>query len=190
MTVIVALPEPQFGRTWIGSDRMTINCFDRRFALGGGKWVTRAPWAVGVSGAVRTLNLLDHEGDRIFAQANGPMDFTKAARAVLEEHGYKPNDHGSGVLSIKQCLLLARPGRLWEVDGDWSVVKQRPGELWACGSGADNALGVGFALRDQCPWTAREILLVAIDAAKEYDRDCGGEPWIACLTEQGVEVVT
>lgn len=177
MTVLVALNHPGRG-TIIGSDRRvstSYNYIDNVI-----KWVVGDTWAIGASGALRVLNLIELYKDDLLGNVGSPVEFTMNLGEMLSQSGVRlVADDDESVGSFQQSLLLANAESVFSIDGSMSVTPHKPGELVAAGSGFPFALGAGFATRTVKDPVAR--VRTAIQAACANDPSCGGEPWLCHL---------
>lgn len=177
MSIIAALWSEKADRAWIGSD--TMMCSGNLRQTVGPKWVVRQPWAAGIAGHLRTLNLFQHHGDELLHDLGGPYEFAQRARDLLRADGYSFEKNDAGPSMYGQMLILACPRGVWTVGGDFSVVATPAGRLWAEGSGRELALGAAHALLHAGVATAHdETVRHAIAAAIALDTTCGGSPWV------------
>lgn len=176
MSVIVGLRTSN-GETWIGSD--TLACADAMKITVGPKWVVRAPWAVGVAGHLRTMNVVDAHADKLLHDLASAYEFSDRLRDLLKSDGFHENGEAQGPLVFGQTTMLAHPTGLWALGGDFSLVRIADNELWAEGSGRELALGAGYAAQVTCMKQApEETVRLAIAAAIHFDVGSGGEIWI------------
>jgi ATP-dependent protease HslVU (ClpYQ) peptidase subunit len=184
MSVIVVLPSADGSRTWIGSDGMICSGMLRQEV--GGKWVVRPPWAVGVAGNLRTLNVLDERADQLLADLDGAHAFARRVRDLLKEDGYRSDEEGQGPVDFGQLMMLARPGAAWTIGCDFAIVAVPPGRLWAEGEGRELAVGAGHALLALArPLPEPEVLKAALEVAIALSVACGGAAWLAELSDAG-----
>ncbi len=185
MSVIVALPADGDRPTWIGSDSM-VHAGSLR--LTGRKWVVQGPWAVGVAGHLRTVNLIEQHAGDLFTDVADAFDFSCRMRAVLQQDGYQDAEDGRGPVELGQSFLLARQSGVWTIGNDFSVIRIPAGQLWAEGTGRELALGAAHALMAVRPRPSEsEIVRAAIEAAIAFDSSCGGPVWIEQLAGSGGE---
>ncbi len=182
MSVVVALTAPEGRSTWIGSDTLYAS---GSLKLVGPKWIVRPPWAVGVAGHLRSVNILEHHRENLLAELSGAYEFTRRIRELLREDGFHQDSEGQGPgpLGFGQTFILAHPEGAWTIASDFSIVPIPRGQLWAEGSGRELALGAAHA-RANCggKFTARDTVKRAIAAAIAFDTICGGEIWLEELT--------
>jgi len=77
-------------------------------------------------------------------------------------------------------LILARPGEVWSVAADFSVVAIEPGRLWAEGSGRELAIGAAHALVELGSGLAAEqVVRRAVETAMALETSCGGTAWVS-----------
>ncbi|MBW8269288.1 hypothetical protein [Caldovatus aquaticus] len=190
MSIIVALwlgtGRGGGGGTWVGSD--TVVCADNIRHAFGPKWVVRAPWAIGVAGHLRAANVLFRGAETLLEGLSGPDEFALRARALLQADGFRGGAEERGPLDLAQTLLLARPGGVWAIGADFSILPVPAGTVWAEGSGREVALGAGHALLRAAEAEGRRVdgaavLRHTLETAIALDITCGGEAWIRELAE-------
>ena len=181
MSVIAALTCSTSGSTWIGSD--TLMCSATLRQIVGPKWIRHRPWALGVAGHLRALNLFQYHAAELLGDLSHPFDFATRARELLKADGFTTEGNGSGgPIVYGQMLILARPGEVWAVAADFSVMALAPDRLWAEGSGRELAVGAGHALLTAgTDLTAEEVVRRAVDTAITYETSCGGTAWVDLL---------
>ena len=80
MSVIAALTCSTSGSTWIGSD--TLMCSATLRQIVGPKWIRHRPWALGVAGHLRALNLFQYHAAELLGDLSHPFDFATRAREL------------------------------------------------------------------------------------------------------------
>lgn len=173
MTIICAITDGK--KCFIGSDTQSV---------GGGvlmdcgpKWIVQGGWAVGVAGDQRLADII--RADDILRDLETPWQFTERLRASYKEYDVAPAERrDGGAPSYNSLYLLATPHRVWEVYECLAVTPVRDGKLWALGSGAQCALGAGYAMKRRQP---KQIVTMAVEAAIEICSRCGGDVWVECL---------
>jgi ATP-dependent protease HslVU (ClpYQ) peptidase subunit len=177
MSVIVALCSSESKSTWIASDTMVAS---GNLTLSiGSKWIVRKPWAVGVAGHLRTINVFQHHADELLRDLPDAYEFTRRARDFLKSDGYGEGTETDGPSHFGQMLLLACPDTVWTMGADFSVTPLPVDRLWAEGSGRDLAIGAGHALGTVHDGLSdRDVVRHAIETAIAYDSICGGTPWM------------
>lgn len=183
MSVVATLCSSRTGTTWIGSDTMVCSGNIRRII--GPKWVVRWPWAVGIAGHLRTINVVRQCTGELLENLSDAYEFAERAREFLRKDGYHDAKDNEGPLNFGQMLMLARPDKAWAVGTDFSVLELPVDTLWAEGSGRELALGAAYGL--QCAGSTlpeRNILEHALEAAILHDATCGGNAWSAELRAQ------
>jgi len=180
MSVIAAIASSKSRLTWIGSDTMV--CSGELKLINGPKWIVREPWAVGVAGHLRTINVFHHHANELLGNLPDPYEFSRRARDLLKSDGYGEGKDTDGPPQFGQMILLARPAAVWTVGADFSVMPLPEGKLWAEGSGRDLAIGAAHALLSvHGGLSERDVVRHAVEAAIIHDSNCGGSPWIAEL---------
>lgn len=166
MTIICAIPNGD--ETILGCDQKAGDF------LVPAKWIIRGQWAIGVSGAYRTQQLLERA---TLPETDDPFVLATWIRDTLSADGYKPADGDHDPPSLDGHILLATPGRVWMVHGCFATVEVYG--LAAIGSGREYALGAawmastpGFMNWDDRKWVVERAVMAAI--AKDRD-GCGGE---------------
>jgi ATP-dependent protease HslVU (ClpYQ) peptidase subunit len=180
MSVIVALCSSRSGSTWIASDTMVVSA---SLTLNiGPKWIIRGPWAVGVAGHLRTINVFQHNADELLGELPDAYEFARRARDLLKSDGYGEGTDTNGPAHYGQMLMLAHPDKVWTIGADFSVMQLPADTLWAEGSGRDLAIGAAHALRSvQGGLSDRDVVRQATETAIAFDSICGGTPWLAEL---------
>ena len=187
MTVLAAMHCSHSRSTWLASDTASSSG-DLRLLVGP-KWIVRGPWALGVAGHLRTMNLFEHHADSLFADLQGAYDFSQKARDLLRADGYVSAKEDTGPLEFGQALMLAHATGVWTVGSDFSFSPIPADTFWAEGSGRDLAIGAAHALNAaSIAVPAREVVRLAVEAALAYDFLCGGPAWIAELTADGLRL--
>lgn len=180
MSVIVALCSSRSESTWIASDTMVVSA-SLTLSIGP-KWIVREPWAVGVAGHLRTINIFQHHADALLGDLPAAYEFARRARELMKSDGYGEGEDSSGPAHYGQMLMLARPDAVWTIGADFSVMQLPTDTLWAEGSGRDLAIGAAHALRSvQSALSDRDVVRHATEAAIAYDSICGGPMWMAEL---------
>lgn len=180
MTVICAYTDGT--ETWIGSDRM-ISSSNEKW-IGPHKWHEAHGWAIGVAGAQRAVNMLERVKAEIFAEADSPFAIADRLVQRFAEYGIHScgTSHDNHTECFGQSLLLARKGEIWNFGFDLGFFQAPPNTLIAKGSGADYAMGAGYAaiaLHSQmkAPFNAsaaHQMMITAIGGAEKFDPYCAG----------------
>lgn len=183
MSVVAALCSSRTGTTWIGSDTMVCSGSIRRII--GPKWVVHWPWAVGIAGHLRTINVVRDNAGELLDDLSDAYEFAERVREFLRKDGYHDAKDNEGPVQFGQMLMLARPDRAWAVGTDFSVMELPFDTLWAEGSGRELALGAAYGLqRAGSSLPEKDILEHALGAAILYDTNCGGTAWSVELRAQ------
>lgn len=174
MTIICGL-QTEAG-TYIGCDS-SLTAGDRQLAANYQKWVLHRTWAVGFSGCWKVFNIICANKSYLLTGIKTPEDFIVKLEKTLRQNDV--GRHEDFVADYGQQLLIAkRNGPVWHVDSVLALSEIPENVLWSEGSGADLALGAGYALSNRPP---EERIRIAIDAAKEYCTGCGGDTWVRKL---------
>lgn len=180
MTVIAAICSSKSGSTWIGSDTMV--CSGDLKLIVGSKWILREPWAIGVAGHLRTINLFQHHVGTLLNDLPDVYEFARRARDILKSDGYGEGKDNDGPPQFGQMTMLARPDAVWTIGADFSVLPLPRDKLWAEGSGRDLAIGAAHALgTSHADLPDKDLVRCAIETAILYDSSCGGGPWLCEL---------
>lgn len=175
MTVLCALYDAEADELWLGcNDRATIG--DTPAPAAASKWLMFGDWVVGLSGDEGVYEqYLQVAGDGFPMETSNILDIFKFLRKTYDDFGLgqqKGNDTANsyGVDGI----IAHKSGRIWDFDSTLALSEVPAGRLWACGSGADYALGADFALRDSGR-SAKERVAYSVSAAIALDISCPGE---------------
>lgn len=182
MSVIAAMYSSRTRSTWVASDTMVSS--DSLRQIIGPKWIVRMPWAIGVAGHLRTINVFKHHAAELLENLTDAYEFAVRARDILKTDGYRDSEKGDGPPQFGQTLLLARCGGLWNIGADFSVIALPADQLWAEGTGRELALGAAHALLSSgANVPAGDVVRCAVEAAIAYDTTCGGKPWVEELVD-------
>lgn len=177
MSVIAAICSSKTGSTWIASDTMV--CSGNLQQDIGPKWIVREPWAVGVAGHLRTINVFHRRADDLLCDLPDAYEFATRARELLRADGFEDGKESDGPSRYGQMLILARPDAIWAVGADFSVMQLPTDRLWAEGNARDLAIGAAHALVSVHGGLAeKEVVRHAVETGILYDTSCGGEAWI------------
>lgn len=173
MTTLCAIHHD--GETWIGCD--TLICNGDVAVARAPKWIVKGGWAIGISGNVRTQNLLmNMEID--FTGHDNPFSLCETLKAILLNDGYESRGDPSGPRTYGQWFILVREDRIWSVAQDFSFIETPKFDLWAEGNGEAYALGAGYALlAADRHWSPQYIVIKALEAAAQFDTRTGGDLW-------------
>jgi len=174
MTTIVAIHKPGFG-TVIGSDQQISSQSQKGF-LTGGKWVRHGDWAIGISGAFRTLNLARNHAEQLLNNLDSALEFTERLTEMLKSYGYTASMEESGPPMLGSGMLLASPIGVWSLDASMSVLDIAPNMLAAVGSGADYAAGSAHSTSHITDPVKR--VTMAVSASIAMDIASGGQVWL------------
>lgn len=177
MSVIAAISSGRSGSTWIASDTMV--CSGNLRQIIGPKWVVHEPWAVGIAGHLRTINVFRHHAEELLGNLADAYEFADRARALLKSDGFGETKESDGPPQFGQMMILARPDVVWTVGTDFSVMPLPADKLWAEGSGRDLAIGAAHALLSvQSELPEEAVVQHAVETAIAYDSICGGSVWL------------
>ena len=111
---------------------------------------------------------------KLFKNLTGPVLFVDRAEKLFANFN---TDNEEGPKCYGQEMILATPGKVWSITAELSYIEIPKGLLWADGSGRGYALGAGYAFSGK----PEAAVLVAIEAAINFDKSCGGEAIVECL---------
>jgi ATP-dependent protease HslVU (ClpYQ) peptidase subunit len=167
MTIIVALQADN--GTYIASDSC-LTAGDRQLSGNYSKWICYRSWALGFAGCWKVFNIIDWNHQRLLTGLKYPQDLVQKLENLLDHNGVGKDD--DYVTDYGQNILIAkRNGPVWHLDPLLAFSEIPKGMLWGEGSGADFAIGSGYALSDRPP---EERVRAAVDVAKEFCSSCGG----------------
>lgn len=149
------------------------------------KVIKNKGWIIGASGDLRAINLIEHA----FKPTKPPEDpnklthhivnnFIPQLRKTFDDHGYSTptRDSGNHVAEHSSTILIAAKGKIFAIDGDYSVLEDNEG-IYALGTGTQYALGYLHAYIRHIPesrTTALETLAnAALNAAAHWDPHTG-----------------
>lgn len=187
MTIIAAMTCSATGSTWIGCD--TLMCSANLRQIVGPKWVLQPPWALGVAGHLRALNLFQQHAPALLGDLGHPFELAGRARELLKADGFtSESEDNMGPVVYGQMMILARPGEVWGLAADFSVVAIERGRLWAEGSGRDLAIGAAHALVElRSGLSAEQVVRRAVETAMALETSCGGTAWISLVSDEAAQ---
>lgn len=172
MTIVCAITDGE--ATWIGSDRQYQVGPNAVQAIAG-KWVELpSGWWVGVSGAVRLVDMLPLCSHTSYDARGLAAAFSRLVR----EDGWKPYGDDGSPAEYDCACLLARPGELWSLHAMSALLEAPPGGLVAIGSGSPYAYGSAYtshALQEHVAPGGR--VRIACASACKHDPGCGMGVW-------------
>ena len=178
MTILAAYTDGK--KTWVGGDTQATagNLVFKDVS----KWTIHENWAIGQSGSVRAINIIEANIEALVKGLYEPFDFTSRLRDIFDEEGIIPGELERGTEGgpeeFGEYVLLAKPGNVWAIGSDLSIYPVATGKVIAEGCGYQYAYGAAFDTADLKP---QERIKRMIAAAIEYDPYCGGEIQIHCL---------
>jgi len=179
MTCLAAAVDQKSGETYIGAD--SLWSFGSYLVQPKGKKIIGSPgkgFLIGYCGSVRGGQILTramYEMKPVLPPWNIDMaiDLAEYIKRIMEKHGVKDQaDKDGKVPHSPTALLIATPGRLFNVGYDYSVSEDT--KWMANGSGRDFALGSFHAMDYVIGCTTRLKVERAIQAACDYDPHVGG----------------
>ena len=174
MTVLCALYDEVNQELWLGcNDRALIG--DTPAPGTASKWVIFGDWVIGLSGDSINEQLLQTAGEAFPHDTENVLDVFKFLRQTFEDFGHGRDKNGDGHPSYGVNGIIAhRSGRIWDFDNQLALSEVPAGRLWACGSGAEYALGADYVLRNNDK-SAEERVGFAVAAAIALDVGCPGD---------------
>lgn len=117
-------------------------------------------------------NIIQSNRNKILTNIKYPEDFVNKLIKVFDEYDTGISGHEDFVKNYGQNMLLCRKnGAVYHIDPLLAISEIPENVLWAEGSGADFAVGAGFASTDK---SSEERIKLAVGAAIEYSTSCGG----------------
>lgn len=161
------------GETWIGADSQWT--YGESLQQPYGKKIMGIPghgFLVAYCGSVRGGQLLNRILQNIKPtpppwNLNMAIDLAEYVKRQMQKNGLKKEGKDPGDMPKGPSqMLIATPGRLFGVHGDYAVSEDP--KFMANGSGRDFALGAFYAMEKK-PLTARLKVQMAIEAACRFD---------------------
>ncbi len=178
MTILCALYDPETEELWLGcNDRATIG--DTPSPSSASKWLKFGDWVIGLSGDESVYEqYLQLAGERFPEETANVLDVFKFLRLTFEEFGLGGQKGAdSGASYGVDGIIAHKSGRIWDFDNQLAISEVPAGRLWACGSGADYALGADYAMQGGGK-SPKERVAYAVGAAIALDVGCPGEALI------------
>jgi len=178
MTILCALYDLDADELWLGcNDRATIG--DTPSPSSASKWLKFGDWVIGLSGDESVYEqYLQLAGEKFPQETVHVLDVFKFLRQTFDDHNLGQQKSGDSAASYGVDGIIAhKSGRIWDFDNQLALSETPAGRLWACGSGADYALGVDYALQGTGK-AAKERVAYAVGAAIALDISCPGEALI------------
>lgn len=145
----------------------------------GPKWLLQDPWAIGVAGHLRTVNLVERNRKTLLLDLKDAFDFGLRMREIMTADGYRGNTEEFGPLAFGGAIILATAASASVIGSDFSITPIAPGRGWAEGSGREVTMGALHALLSLSPPLDPEsVITLALDAAMALDVNCGGQSWV------------
>ena len=174
MTTVVALYTPDKGSIIACDSQTTMD--NRRGSMGPSesKIIVFNNWAVGITGNMTVVNMVDRYRKILLDDVDHPWEFTDRIRSVLEDSGFKPmiDEDTAGFPAYSMSFTFASAHGVWVTDGLLAIRAIAPNELTAAGSGSDFALGSSISTIGKPPEKRVEL---AMEAAIALDVYTGGD---------------
>lgn len=183
MTILCALYDEGESELWLGcNDRGAIG--DTPSPATASKWINFGDWVIGLSGDEGVYeHFLQISGDAFPVGTVNVLDIFKFLRATFDEFGLGQQKGADTALAYGVDGIIAhKSGRIWDFDNQLALSDVPAGRLWACGSGADYALGADYAMRGK-GLSAKERVVVAVSAAIALDIACPGAALVGLFPE-------
>lgn len=180
MTIVCGYKDPVTGEVWIGADSASVSG-GYRFQAVERKIVRFGDWWVGVAGLSRGIEVIEATAES-YRGPNSIRAIVDEIFAGFERAGFAhDDDRKAGPPCYKQQIIIARPGKLFDIGEDGTVGEPSWGFV-ACGSGAPWAEGAAWLMHEgnkhkiRTPLFAADAIIDnAIRAALNFRTDCGGE---------------
>lgn len=158
MTIICAYSDGE--STWLGSDQL-LTRGEQRTLLKGGKWAIHpSGWAAAMAGDELLSGILRTRIDDFCYNTDDPWLFLKRYRDLLPEYGVEMKRDSAGLPDLPG-MLLARGGKLWEIDRAFSVVRWDTHRLLADGAAWQYAYGSSFGMEAEPVQIVRRAVMTA-----------------------------
>lgn len=184
MTTLAAVHKPGYG-TVFGSDTLVssnVKCY-----IPTGKWFSSNGYAVGISGALKTTNIVQHHVEHLLDDLDSSSEtefvfqFAGKLTQLLASMDYKSESDDIGAKSICHGVMLVSAKKVWSLDPTLSFIEIAPNVVYGDGSGGGLAMGAGFATASMSPVKRIET---AIRAGIAMDTYSGGDIVIGILREK------
>lgn len=176
MTTLVAVKNS--GDTWcLGSDSGT---YDSCVVLDyGSKWLQSKAWALGVSGDLATLTILNNDArNNWLSEAGTAFDVRQGIEERLKAANYATGKHDEGPPRYGQNFILVGSPGLFLIGTNLEVLTIKDSYMvMAEGSGQAYALGALHAMRGYS-MAAPDRVKIALAAAFAFDPNTRGRPII------------
>jgi len=180
MTIICALHK--HNETWIGADTLACRSNEKSPAAAK-KWLFFGGAAIGCCGPWSLVQAVADRLDEAHADWT-PQKLFSWTRSVLIDFGVEPEKKPGEAPWIELGMVFVRPGEVWDISPAGGPLDYAGcGQLCARGTGDEYAMGAAFAIQQYLgeKATPRQIMITAIEAAKQYDSGCGGATWVQKL---------
>lgn len=190
MTVIAAVHDRDSGLTYIGSDSLALLNGDRKTFVDD-KIIFNGRAAVAVAGDYLTNTIVRRHGvDLLGIRGEASVfEFVDRLRILLESKDIFFRQDGEAPKCFGSNLVFANHMGVWDIDSRLCPVAVEGGTLWARGSGAEYALGAGYAL-EHMPMPPARRVEEAINAAIRWDSGCGGKIHIFEIGPNGCSAIS
>lgn len=160
--------------------------------------------AVAVSGAGRSLHLVEENRKELAEVREDPALFVRKLRQILHDDGYQRDANETIWTHMDSAFMLANSVGLWVIDASMVPARLPIGHPFGIGCGGDYAMGamhiclelvclevVGMR-EDLKLGMIRTALLRSLEAAERFSIGCGGklEMWLPKASSSEGEFVT
>ena len=190
MTTIAAIQGPDW--VVIGADSLSSGEDGFAISIPGGKIFTNQDIVFAGAGAVRGINILQHDFTAPPVGTMKDMDkyitriLVPAMRQTFQEAGYELNKSDASVENDNIWIVIVK-GQVYRIDEDYSWERSSD-NLYVAGSGEQFAMGAmaalaGGALVDDLS-KAKKIVTKALQIASKYDTSTGGKIIVHVVQEK------
>lgn len=181
MTVLCGVREPGVG-TWIASDQLVSG--GQSVVAYSQKWVHGRRLSIGVAGHYTAVTALKHHIGKFKPDASEHAIWMTVAKVFRSMH-WKPQEKDGEPGYFDCTFLFATADRLVTFGSTGGGVQVGTGVFVSRGSGCSQAEGAWSATRTSGHSVGKRLQL-GIEAACEWDSACGGKPYVACWTKNGL----
>jgi ATP-dependent protease HslVU (ClpYQ) peptidase subunit len=140
---------------------------------GAKKLLDAGRFIIGISGPARLGTLIEESRTR-FTKAHTPQGIAKILRDLIAKDEWRSDESGTGPRCADVAILLCdqKTGRIFWLDGSFTVDEVNEGRFIALGTGGDVAMGAMAALGKLKP---KDRVRRALQIVCQFSASCGGE---------------
>lgn len=156
--------------------------------------------AVAVSGAGRSLHLVEGNRKELAEVREDPAMFVRKLRQILHDDGYQRDANETIWTHMDSAFMLANSEGMWVIDASMVPARLPIRHPFGIGCGGEYAMGamhiclevVGSMREDSELGMIRTALLRSLEAAERFSFGCGGklEMWLPNASSSEGEFVT